>query len=223
MNRIGEIQTPLPAPQTVLIGLLVAIVVTAPELWSVLTHANTVAHEGAHVLVGIGVGRTIQSMRINSDGGGGTVMVPDSGFGFCVAAFAGYLGAGVFGLIAAKLISIGRIAVVLFLCLLLCVVMLLVVRNFFGGRVILICGALLYLILRYATTGVETAVAYSVTWFLLISGTKDAFVIIRTPKDIQDAKVLASMTYIFRSAWCFLWLSGSVIALVIGGRILIRG
>jgi len=223
MSSIVEIQTPLPAPQAVLIGLLVAIVVTLPELWNIVTHANTVAHEGAHVLVGMGVGRTIRSMKINSNGGGGTLMVPDSGFGFGVAVFAGYIGAGAFGLIAAWLISIGRMVVVLFLCLLLCVVMLVVVRNFFGVRVILICGVPLYLILRYATAGVETVVAYGVTWFLLISGTKDAFVIIRTPKDIQDAKILTSMTFLFRRAWCFLWLIGSIAALVVGGRILIHG
>jgi Peptidase M50B-like len=223
MSSIVEIQTPLPAPQAVLIGLLVAIVVTLPELWNIATHANTVAHEGAHVLVGMAVGRMIRSMRINSNGGGGTLMVPDSGFGFGVAAFAGYIGAGAFGLIAAWLISIGRIVVVLFLCLLLCVVMLVVVRNFFGVRVILTCGVPLYLILRYATAGVETVVAYGVTWFLLISGTKDAFVIIRTPKDVQDAEVLRSMTFLFRRAWCFLWLIGSIVALLVGGEILIRG
>ena len=43
-----------------------------------------------------------------------------------------------------------------------------------GGTVILACGMLLYVVLRYTTAGVETAVAYFVTWFLLISGTKVA-------------------------------------------------
>ena len=39
MSSIVEIQTPLPAPQAVLIGLLVAIVVTLPELWNIVTTA----------------------------------------------------------------------------------------------------------------------------------------------------------------------------------------
>ena len=96
------------------------------------------------------------------------------GFGFGVAASVGYIGSSAAGLIAAGLISIGRIVAVLWLGLLLFAVMLLLVRNFFGGIIILICGTLLYLVLRYATAGVETAISYGVAWFLLISGTKVA-------------------------------------------------
>jgi len=122
-----------------------------------------VVHEGAHALVGLVTGRRILSVRINRDGGGGTRMVPDSGFGFGVAASVGYIGASAAGLISAELISIGRIVAVLWLGLLLLAVMLLMVRNFFGGIVILSCGVLLFLIVRYTTAGVQTTVAYGVT------------------------------------------------------------
>ncbi len=89
---------------------------------------------------------------------------------------------GAAGLIAAGLISIGYIAFALFLGLLLYVVVLWFVHNWFGGTVILACGMLLYVVLRYTTAGVETAVAYFVTWFLLISGTKVALVNARRPR-----------------------------------------
>jgi hypothetical protein len=220
MSRIGEIQTPLPAPQAVFIGLLAMIVVTGRALWNIATHAETLVHEGAHVLVGMTAGRTISSVRIERNGGGGTVIAPARGAGFGVAAFAGYIGPSTAGLIAAKLISIGHSVAVLFLGLLLCVLMLLLVRNFFGGTVILICGLLLYLVLRSTTAGVETAVAYGVTWFLLISGTKDALGAARRPKEITDAGVLADMTFVFRWVWCFLWLIGTIAALIVGGAIL---
>ena len=220
MSRIGEIQTPLPAPQAVLIGLLATMVVAGRTLWDIVNHAETVVHEGAHVLVGMITGRTIRSVKIGKDGGGSTDMVPKSGAGYGLAAFVGYIGSSAAGLIAAKLISVGHIVIVLFLGLLVCVVMLLLVRNLFGGRVILICGVLLYLVLRYMTAGVETVVAYGVTWFLLISGTRIAFEAIRRPKDVADAEILFRMTSLFRSAWCFLWLTGTVAALVVGGAIL---
>jgi len=222
MSTIGEIQTPLPALQAVLIGLLAMIVVTGKALWDVATHAETLVHEGAHVLVGMTAGRTINRVRLERNGGGSTVMAPSTGFGFGVAAFAGYIGPSTAGLIAAKLISIGHSVAVLFLGLLLCALMLLLVRNFFGGTVILICGLLLFLVLASTTAGVETAVAYGVTWFLLISGTKDALGAARRPKEIIDAGVLADMTFVFRWVWCFLWLIGTIAALIVGGAILIH-
>ena len=221
MSRIGEIQTPLPASQAILIGLLAAIVVYARTLWSIVNYAETVVHEGAHALAGIVTGRRIRSVKINTNGGGSTTMVPDTGFGFGVAASVGYIGSSAAGLIAAGLISIGRIVAVLWLGLLLLAAMLLLVRNCFGLVVILICGALLFLVVRYATAGTETVVAYGVTWFLLISGPKVASVAARKPKDVGDAGILAGMTFLWPSAWCFLWMAGTIAALIVGGAILI--
>ena len=99
--------------------------------------------------------------------------------------------------------------------------MVLLVRNFFGGIVVLACGALLYLVLRYTTAGVETALAYGVTWFLLLSAPKGALGAAKKPKDVADAKILAGMTFLWPAAWCFLWLIGTIAALVVGGAILL--
>ncbi len=221
LSRIGAIQTPLPAPVALLIGILAAIVVHGPTLFKITNHAETVVHEGAHALVGLATGRRIRSVRINSDGGGGTAIVPASGFGFGLAASVGYIGASGAGLIAAWLISIGRIVVMLWLGLLLLAVMLLMVRNFFGGIVTLSCGLLLFLIVRYTTAGVETAVAYGVTWFLLLAAPKIALGAARKPKDVTDARILAGMTFLWPAAWCFLWVIGTIAALVVGGAILV--
>ena len=196
LSRIGEIQVPLPPPVALFLGILTFVAMLGPMLWKVTTHVNTIAHEAAHAIVGFGAGRRVRSVKINPDGGGSTVMVPNSGFGYGVASFAGYLGPSVAGLIAARLISIGRIVAVLWLGLLLLVVMLLLVRNSFGGIAILVSGALLYLTLRYTTTGVETAVAYGVTWFLLLSGPK---AVLGGPTKPQDAKILADMTPLWAS------------------------
>jgi Peptidase M50B-like len=217
---VGEFQQPLPGPEVVMIGLVAAVVVIAPTLWNIVQHAETVAHEGAHVVAGILAGRKILGVTIDTDGGGGTDMEPKSGFGYGVAAFVGYIGASIGGLIAAALISTGRMVAVLWLGLALFALMLLTVRNFFGLIVILTCGALLYLVARYGTAGVDTAVAYGVTWFLLLSGTRVAFRAFGKPKEVADAQILAKMTFLFRSAWCLLWLIGTIAALIIGGAIL---
>lgn len=221
LSRIGEIQTPLPAPVALFVGILVFVVLLGPTLYKITVHAETVVHESAHALVGLVTGRRIRSVTINRDTSGGTIIVPDRGFGFGVAAFVGYVGASAAGLIAAGLISIGRIVAVLWLGLLLLAVMLLMVRKFFGGIVILACGALLCFIVLYTTVGVETVVAYGVAWFLLMAAPKRALVAASKPKDVADATILAGMTFIWPSAWCFLWLVGTIAALVIGGAILV--
>jgi hypothetical protein len=221
LSRIGEIQAPLPTPVVLLIGILAAIVVQDQALFKITNHADTVVHEGAHTLAGLFTGRRIRGVTIDSDGGGGTDMVPRSGFGYGVAASVGYIGSSGAGLIAAKLISIGHIVAVLWLGLLLLAVMLLLVRNFFGGFVIFGCGVLLALIVRYATTGVETAAAYAMTWFLLLAAPKMALEAATKPKEVADARILAEMTSLWPSAWCFLWVIVSAAALVAGAMLLV--
>ena len=222
LSRIGEIQVPLPAPVALSIGVLVFIALLGSTLWKIATHAVTVVHEAAHATVGLVAGRNIRNVTINPNGGGSTLMVPQEGFGYGVAGFAGYVGPSAAGLLAAWLISIGHVVAVLWLGGLLLAVMVLLVRNFFGGIVILACGALLYLILRYTTAGVETAAAYGVTWFLLLSGPKDALSAATNPKNVADAKALAGMTVLWPAAWCFLWVVGTIAALVAGGALLLR-
>lgn len=220
LSMVSEFQKPLATPEVVLTGLVAALVVLIRIVWEIANHAETVVHEGAHVLAGILTGRKILGATIESNGGGGTDMVPKSGAGYGVAAFVGYLGASAAGLVAAGLISTGRMAAVLWLGLALCTVMLLAVRNAFGRFVVLACGALLYLVARYGTAGVGTAVAYGIAWFLLLSGTRVALRIILRPRDVADAAILAALTFLGRWVWCLLWLAGTIAALAFGGAIL---
>jgi hypothetical protein len=128
------------------------------------------------------------------------------------------MGPSIAGLIATGLISIGRMVIVLWLGLLLLAVMLLMVHNWFGGAVILGCGVLLYLILRFTAVGIETTVAYVVTWFLLVSGPK---AVLEAGSKPTDATILAGMTILWPSAWSFLWLIGTIAALLGGAAILL--
>ena len=218
LSRIGEIQIPLPAPVAVFLGMLTFVVLLGPMLWKVTRHVNTIAHEAAHAMVGLGAGRRIRSVTIDPDGGGATAILPDSGFGFGVAVFAGYLGPSAAGLLAAWLISTGRMVAVIWLGLLLLAALVLMVRNFFGAIAILVCGAMLYLTVRHATVAVETAVAYGVAWFLLLSGPKK---VLSIPVKSQDAKILAKLSPLWAWVWYSLWLIGTIAALVVGGAMLV--
>jgi hypothetical protein len=218
LSRIGETQAPLPAPVSLLIGITAFVVVLGQTLWRIATHVNTVVHEAAHAFVGLGSGRKVGGVTMTPDGGGGTNLAPASGLGFVVAVIVGYVGPSAVGLIAAKLISVGLIVAVLWLGLLLVAVMLLLVRKLFGGIVILTCGVLLFLIVRYTTVGVQTAVAYALAWFLLLSGPK---AVIEAGSNPKDAQILARMTPLWASAWTVLWLIGTLAALWVGGAMLI--
>jgi hypothetical protein len=77
---------------------------------------------------------------------------------------------------------------------------------------------LLFLVVRYTTVGAQVAVAYAVTWFLLVSGPKAVLDAGSTP---QDAKILARLTPLWASAWTVLWLIVTLAALVAGGALLV--
>jgi hypothetical protein len=46
LDRIGEMQTPLPGIVAVLIGLAALAAVGVQEIWLLARHVNTIAHEG---------------------------------------------------------------------------------------------------------------------------------------------------------------------------------
>lgn len=217
LDRIGQTQPPLSAGTAVLIGLVVLALVMLPT-WLVVRHVNTIAHEGAHALMGSSTGWKIDRVRLRPNGTGKTDLSSTSNSGRVVTGAAGYLGSSAFGLGAAKLISVGHAVAVLWLSLLLLAFLLTMVRNPFGVFSVVTTGFVLYLFARYAAVGAETVVAYIVTWFLLLSGLR---IVVEHGPGAEDAGILAGITYIPRVLWCGLWLVGTTVALVLGGSLLV--
>ena len=217
LDRIGQTQTPLPAMAAVFLGLMVLAVVTLPT-WLIVQHVNTIAHEGAHALVGSSLGGTVQGVTMRRDGKGLTLVKLPGSSGGILFLFVGYLGPSAFGLGAAKLISLGHIVAVLWLGLLLLAILLITVRNFFGFCSVVVTGLLIYFVARYAAIGTETVVAYVITWFLLLSGLR---VVIVHNIGAEDAKSLAKKTYLPRMLWVGMWLAGTAAALLAGGSLLV--
>lgn len=213
LERIGQIQAPLPAATVVLLGLAVLLAVVLPT-WLAVRCANTIAHEGAHALVGSGIGGTIQSVTIEPNGNGLTLSTK-GGFLYL---FAGYLGPSAFGLGAAKLISIGHIVVVLWLALLLLAILLITVRNVFGVCAVVLTGFVVYLFARYGSVGSQTVVAYVITWFLLLSGFR---VVLEYNGRKGDAPNLAKLTRLPTWLWVGIWQLGAAAALLAGSKLLI--
>jgi len=217
LDQIGQTQTPLPASVVVLLGVAVFAVIMLPT-WLVLRHATTMAHEGAHALVGWVFGGKITSVTMQSDGSGLTDASFSGNTGRFLFLFVGYIGPSAFGLAAAKLISIGHIVAVLWLALLLLAILLITVRNFFALCVVAVTGLLLYLFARHASVAPQTVLAYVITWFLLLSG---LWHVLKYDGQKGDAPNVAERTHLPSWLWVGVWQLGAAVALVVGARLLL--
>lgn len=208
----------LPASVALAIGLLAAAVSLTPVLWAASRHLHVIAHEGGHAVMGSAVGHRVASMTMNVKGTGLTTTVGTGGLQIFLTSFFGYLAPSAFGVGAAKLISMGDSAAVLWLFILGLAILLLVAQGFFARFCIICAGGLLFLATRYTTIGAQMAIVYGITWFLLISGVA---VSVRHWKTSGDAANLKKQTHLPRVLWSTLWLIGCAAALVYGAGLLV--
>jgi len=190
-----------------------------PFLWALASHFNTMAHEGAHALAGALLGLAPSGVTLSPRATGGTSFpVSTRGLRGVVIGAAGYLGPSGFGLCAAKLIETGRATTVLWIAVILLALLLFLIRKSFGLVSVPVAIALLAVIMRSAGSGLEEVIAYGMTWMLLLSGVRSA---VGHGINAADAAILSSMTHIPRRAWALLWLVGTLLAVVIGGKWLV--
>ncbi len=223
MLTLGDMtttQTPLPGPEAALIGLAAFAVVMAQILWPLADHLNVMAHEGTHAITGSIVGFGIEGIAINPNADGQTsYRRPTLGPRRVVSSFVGYLGPSAFGLGAAKLITIGHIIAVLWLAVIFLLLLLLhLAPPSFGFVSVPVAITLLYVLTRYASTGLQVVMAYGMTWLLLLSGVRVA---LQHGANAGDADTLNGITHLPRQLWALLWLAGTLGAVYIGVRLLI--
>lgn len=212
-------QVPLPGAQAALIGLAALGVVMIPFLWRLADHFDTMAHEGAHAIVASIAGFTLLSVTMDQEANGETRYL---GYGGAprrvLVTFAGYLGPSVFGLCGAKLIETGHAISVLWIAALLLVLLLFLIRKSFGVVSVPVAIALLAVVMRYAHDGLEEVIAYGMTWVLLLSGLRNAVV---HGASAGDAGTLSAITPFPRRFWALLWIAGTLLAVIIGGKWLV--
>jgi hypothetical protein len=129
--------------------------------------------------------------------------------------FVGYLGPSLFGLAAAKLIETDRVLAVLWLAIVLLVLLLFVIARSVGLVSVPVAIVLLVFVTRNAHAWVEELVVYGMTWLLLLSGLRIA---LAHGVDAADAAILKGQTHIPRRIWSLLWIAGTLLAIVIGGK-----
>jgi hypothetical protein len=215
-------------PRSVILGLalLAALLVLAPPAWPRTRHVVTLAHEGAHGLAAVLTGRRLAGIRLHSDTSGLTVSSGrPRGIGMVVTLAAGYVGPGLFGLGAAYLLGADHAVGVLWLVLVLLVLLLVQIRNWFGLWSVLVTGSVLLAATWWLPERGQSALAYLVTWFLLMAAPRPVFELAaqrrrrhtRGARD-SDADQLARITMLPAAVWIGLFLAVTVGALLLGGQ-----
>lgn len=195
-----------------------------PWLWHLTRHVLTLVHEAAHALVAVLCGRRLSGVRVHSDTSGLTVSVgKPRGPGMVATAFAGYVGPAVLGLSAAWLLGRGYAVGLLWLLLLALTLLLVQIRNWYGLWSVLVTGVLLVVVTWWAPEQAQVAVAYAVTWYLLV-GSPRAVVEMATQRrgtprgrGGSDADVLARLTPLPPGFWVSALMLVCLGALTLGG------
>jgi hypothetical protein len=218
-----------PAPDLVLVVVtaLVALAATAvPGAWRWTRHLVTIAHEGAHGVAALLSGRRLSGIRLHSDTSGLTVSSGRAtGLGMVATAAAGYPGPALVGLGAAALLRSGHAVGVLWALLLMLALLLLQIRNFFGLLPVLAAGAVLVLVTRYGSVGVQQVLAYGVTWFLLLGAPRAVVELQRQRRRradrTSDAATLARITWLPALVWVGIFALVTCGCLLAGARLLL--
>jgi hypothetical protein len=214
-------QNLLSGGEAVLIGLVMLAVVALEATWAVVSHIDTMAHEGTHAIISSLSGRGVESIKIKPNSEGATKPARDGGVSSTlVIGVVGYVGPSAFGLGAAKLIESGHILSMFWVALVLLAILQLAARWSFAFVTVPLAGALAFLIAKFAPTHTQVIAAYATAWLLLLSGVRT---IIQHGLGATDAGILRGATGIPKLFWSLLWLAGSLAAVAVGGRMLVMG
>ena len=218
--------TTQPAPTggfLVLTAVLALLLVWAPGAWPITRHVVTIAHEAAHGLVALLSGRRLNGIRLHSDTSGLTVSEGrTSGPGMILTTAAGYLGPAALGLAAAAMLANHRAVGLLWALLILLVLLLIQVRNWFGLWSVLVSAAVVFGVSWWLQPQVQSAFAYSLTWFLLLAAPRPVLELQNQRRGsgatLSDADQLARLTRVPALVWVGFFLVATVGALALGAR-----
>ncbi|MGY2129798.1 M50 family metallopeptidase [Blastococcus sp. SYSU DS0617] len=221
----GRVSAPAPdLSPAVLLGTvaIAAVLVLYLPFWRVTRHAVTIAHEGAHGIVALAVGRRLSGIRLHSDTSGVTVSSGrPTGAGMVLTCAAGYTGPGLFGLGAAALLAAGHAVGLLWALVALLGLLLVQIRNWYGLWSVLVSGGLVLAATWWLPAEAQAAFAAVTTWFLLLAAPRAVLELQRARRRRQaadsDADQLARLTRIPGVVWVGLFLVVDVGALLLGG------
>jgi hypothetical protein len=221
--RASAVATAPDVRQSGIAGLVaLAVLVVA---WRPARMLLTVCHEVGHALVALLTGRRVQGIRLHSDTSGLTrSRGAGRGIGMALTLSAGYPSPAVAGLASAAAIERGHAVGLLWAMVALSVVLLLVIRNWFGVLTIVAIGGGLAAASWYAPPVVLGWVACGLAWLLLLGAPRVVIEAFREPANgASDAAQLAALSHVPRMLWKGLWFAGTLACLAVGASWLLPG
>ncbi|HET6825006.1 MAG TPA: M50 family metallopeptidase [Amnibacterium sp.] len=215
---------PGPADDLVVAVLVVAAVAWHP-LWRRLRHGITIVHEAGHGFAATVTRRRLAGIRLHSDTSGLTVSVGrPRGPGMVLTLAAGYPAPCAAGVLAAWAVGAGHAALALWAALLVLVLVLVQIRNWFGLWTVLVSAALVASATWWLDPVWRMRIALAVTALLLGGGLRAAIELgsarRRDRRATSDADQLARITVLPAGVWTALFVAAALVALAAGAALL---
>lgn len=224
----ADVTSQVVAAPTTALWPLVAVVVTlaVPQLWHVVRHVVTIAHEAGHATVAALLGREVRGIRLHADTSGLTTHAGSTKrLPLALTSFAGYPAPALVGLAASFALHRGHAFGLLWAVVLLLLIVLVQVRNVYGFLVLVLAIGAVGWLAWAAPDSWRVGVAYGVTWLLLLGAVRAVVELHGSRRGSgggSDADALARLTRVPGVVWVALfWLV--TVACAVGGAWLILG
>jgi hypothetical protein len=188
---------------------LVGVVVVVGALlllptWPRLRHAITIVHEAGHGLAATLTRRRLAGIRLHSDTSGLTVSVGrPRGPGMVLTLLAGYPAPSAAGVLIAWAVAEGHAALALWGALVLLLLVLVQIRNWFGLWSVLVAGVLVGAATWFADPAWRMRAALAIAALLVLGGLRAAVELpaSRSRGGASDADQLARVTHVPVGVW----------------------
>ena len=226
-DAVTSTQPPPGLGGAALLALIAFAITWSPTGYRIVRHAVTIVHEAGHATVAVLTGRQLRGIKLHADTSGVTVSRGrPRGPGMVATVAAGYPAPALLGLAGALVLE--RQYAVALLCgfVLLCALMLLQIRNFYGLWVLLAVGVAVGGATWVLPAEGASWVAYLLVWSLLLAAPRSVVELQRLRRRgaarSSDADQLAHLTGLPAVAWIVLFWAVCVAALVVGALLLLR-
>jgi peptidase M50B-like protein len=210
----------------VVTGFVALVVVVEDHLWRWARQVVTIVHEAGHALVALLTGRRLTGIKLHSDTSGLTISVGrPRGPGMVLTVLAGYLAPSLVGLAGVGLLAADQVRLMLWVGVAVLVGMLVMVRNLYGVLALLVVGGGVVAVTVWADPDVQSAVAYTATWVVLLGAVRPVLELRRQrrrqPGWRSDADILAGITPLPGGLWVAFFALATLAALVGGAYLLL--
>lgn len=227
LTAVTTPQPPLPAWGVLAVGVIAALITWTPTGYRVVRHAVTIVHEAGHATVATLHGRRLHGIKLHADTSGVTVSSGrPTGLGMINTVTAGYPAPAVIGVAGAYVLSRGYATGLLWALLVVCALMLIQIRNFYGLWTILVSGLVIGATVWFLPTQAASWVAYLLVWSLLLAAPRSVVELQRarrraTVDATSDADQLARLTGLPAVTWVAWFWFLTVAGLVVGAWLLL--